>query len=557
MNKTGYKAVQSLASSGRWQELEAALSAMAGSDSTLDPGLMLLQAECALRLQRPHETVSIATSILSDGDVLPTPVRAKALLLRASASRLRGYIKVALEDAEAGLALLKGPAEAPEMRIEGSRQLGLIYGATGDLDQAIQYLEEALGLCARSGDLNLSAAVHHNLGTAFAHLGRLSEAQVHFNHARSCYEKIGNRLELSEVLNNLAQSYADMGLFEQALTYFHQGLNLAKEHNYRRVEAIALMGIGDALKEKGRFDEALEHYRSSFDPARDALEPRLLCYANMGIGNVYMSVGRRDQARTHFLQANYEARRLGLKYELGLITLAQGFLDAADKNLDKAKVKIQESIDTLEGAGAVREVVKARLGQADVLYRLRGWPELDQSLLDLATLVRRLDLQELLCLEGRRMIEVMKYGAKRQIGENLFVEVYARLKVAQEKDIEVSDPAIISPRLTPTYPRLEVISFGDAQVLVDGEKITQAQWESQKAKELFFSFCAIEKAGGEKSCWKSYGRSSRPASAGMLFTTTFIEPEKPSTKNALSRKAEHIKSTPKAFSGSTWRSSGI
>jgi tetratricopeptide (TPR) repeat protein len=409
MNKTGYKEVQSLASTGKWQELEFALNSMSGSDPVLDPSLALLQAECALRLQRPHETVSIATSILSDEAIVSSPVRAKALLLRASASRLRGYIKPALEDAQAAMALFDGPSGLLELKIEGNRQMGLTYGAMGDLDQAIQFLEEGLNLCARSGDLGLSAAMHHNLGTAFAHLGRLAEAQVHCNHARSCYEKIENRLELSEVLNNLAQSYTDMGLFDQALTYFHQGLNLAREHNYRRVEAIALMGIGDALKEKGRFDEALEHYRSSFDPARDSLEPRLLCYANMGIGNVYMSVGRHDQARTHFLQANYEAKRLGLKYELGLIVLAQGSLDAADKNWDRARVRIQESINVLEGAGAVREVVKARLGLSEVLYHLRDWPELEQALLDLSTLVRRLDLQELLCLEGRRVIEVMKY----------------------------------------------------------------------------------------------------------------------------------------------------
>ncbi|MBI2165458.1 MAG: tetratricopeptide repeat protein [Chloroflexi bacterium] len=485
-NKTSLKekAFQ-LQQAGRWNLVSDFLSSIPTPTLESDFELRLLRAEADLRQGNHHQAVAIATALLAEGTEVAVPIRAKALLIRSAASRLRGFPAKALEDALTATAMLEGESAPVEMLIEAHKQVGIDIGMTGEMDQSIEHLEKALKLCAKSSDLGLQGGVENGLGIALARLGLYSEAQVHFNNARSAYQKLGSKVELSDVLNNTGQLHYLLGEYELAYNALQEALTLAREAKYHRTETMVLVNIGDTLQEMGDYEKALQSYVEAWQPFREALEPRLSCCINSGIGSVYCALQDFKKAGFYLKQATYEAKRLNLKHELAVATLNQGMLACLQRNYGKAEEELTNCIAWLRDLGSPRPLIKGYLYLALVYMRSKQWRKLTRVLETLARMVQNLDMTSFLIQEAKAVPEVIDYGASKRIEGQLFALVRRAIEGATEEVLQKRTPREGTLRETREYSRVEVYALGRMEVIVDGRKIGDSEWESQKAKEMF------------------------------------------------------------------------
>ncbi|MBI4305845.1 MAG: tetratricopeptide repeat protein [Chloroflexi bacterium] len=482
------KTARQLRESGRWAELADLLSSNPGGEPS--PELMILLAEAAMRTGDLHRSIELLDRLLAESDSLPTVTRAEAMLVRSTTARLRGFPQKALEDASAATALLESEDAPIELLIQGHKQIGIAHGMLGVLDGAIEHLERALRLCARSADLGLQADVEVALGMAFMHLGRYPAAQVHFSNSAAALGKLGRRLELAIAFDNMGRLHFEMGEFERALEMHDQSLAIARETRLVRVESMALVNIGDARAALGQHEEALKAYQEALGPGAEALEPRIITCANAGMASAYRAFRDYRKARFFIGQAIYEAQRQGLKYELGRALITAGGIALDEEDYQEAKSRVTEAVSLLQEAGAQRQLVRAYLYLSQICLRSKRWTALADTLTALAKLIDQLDLADYLAREAASMPEVIEYAASKRIGGSLYPQLRTRLRHERTP----AGPAILDaaggPDASPGMPHVEVRAFGPFEVKVDGRPVPSPEWEGRKAQELFvFLLC--------------------------------------------------------------------
>lgn len=79
----------------------------------------------------------------------------------------------------------------PGLRAASLNNLALVYGASGETEQAINAAEAALALCAAIGDRHHEAALHNNLADLLHATGQREEAMSHLKKAVAIFSEIG------------------------------------------------------------------------------------------------------------------------------------------------------------------------------------------------------------------------------------------------------------------------------------------------------------------------------------------------------------------------------
>jgi two-component SAPR family response regulator len=494
---SAYDKAQLMAQAGQWAQVMGIVGALPDHVFKARPELRLIRADAALRLGNSHEAVQDANALLSDGAHVALEVRARAYLVRSAASRVREFVDAAVEDARAAIALLGADSEYPGLRAEGYRHLGIALGMRGELDEAIQTLEEGLKLCSRVSDLRLQAGLHHSLGIALARLGQYVEARVHFNNAKAAYRKLNMGTELSDVLNNLGRLHYDLGEYGDSLETLREGLRVAEGMGYGRTQAMLLANIGDTQQEMGRHEDALESYRRAIKLAENVLEPRLLCCINTGMGRAHRALGNGREARACLRSALYEASRLGLKHETAIATLNLGILEHIEGDEQQATESLRNAVALLEGMEAKGDLVTAYLYLAMVYLRRERWALLNRVLKTLCNLAGQLDFKGRLLLEAKAVRPVVEYAASKRIGGALFKEVLESLQRGEAS----TAPAVVANAVhtvkAEEYPVVRVYSLGQARVVIGEHDVGDSEWESQKARELFY-YLMSHKAGSTR-----------------------------------------------------------
>jgi tetratricopeptide (TPR) repeat protein len=195
------------------------------------------------------------------------------------------------------LATLEGRGVTP---VIAHSNLGSIYLAQGDLEQAIRVYGQGLALCRTSGNRNMLRLITAGLGYAYALHGRLPEGCALLEEARRDDLRTG-ALGGGYVshLRQLSIVYLLAGLVDEAWQHACQALDLARQQKVRGHEAQALFQLGavhaqasppDVLQAEACYQEALT--------LAEALGMRpLQAHCHCGLGSLYAKTGRPEQAR--------------------------------------------------------------------------------------------------------------------------------------------------------------------------------------------------------------------------------------------------------------------
>ena len=290
--------------------------------------------------------------------------------------------------------------------------------------EAVELLEETLGIWAVVGDLAQEASALHNIGyclnrlddygaasefferaiqrmpegfevqraqslqnLALAHrrLGRFGEAVAGYREAISTFHGLGRQLDEGRSLLGLGSALREQGELENALEFFKKARDLFVEVDSAQNLASSLNSIATTLTHLGRVDEALaflEEARDLADP-EDRLGARVRAAVEANTGSVYEWVGEPALALEFFERSIEQNEILGdrlgearARRQLGVLYRDLGELDAALGELGRAA--------GLQGAiGRVHDLAQVRTLVADV-YRRQGELEVALEVIELA-----------------------------------------------------------------------------------------------------------------------------------------------------------------------------
>jgi tetratricopeptide (TPR) repeat protein len=182
--------------------------------------------------------------------------------------------------------------------------LGIVYFTQGDLEPAIQVLEQCLTLCRASGSLDWLRPTLASLGFASALQGRLAEGRALLEEAISVAIHTGGKQRafwvawLSEVCRLAGRS-------EEAWQHARRALDLARQQKDRGDEAVALHQLGavHAHTDPPDVAQAETHYQQALALAEELGMRPLQAHCHQGLGTLYAATAQREQAQTALLTA--------------------------------------------------------------------------------------------------------------------------------------------------------------------------------------------------------------------------------------------------------------
>lgn len=468
---------------GRWHTVVSWLEVVPSSELRGRSQLRLWEARILVRLGQADEAlrvVSEAVGRLKESDSITL---AEFETLQATALRVKGDLGWALASCQRAVDLA-AKANAPiDVLAEARKQRGLVLATMGSFSEAAKEFRSILDICEQRGDIEETAFVNGCLGSALGSLGKLPESIIHLEQARQQWRKVANIKELSWVLNNLAMTYYQLGQVSLARELFIDALSKARAGGHLRIEAYALISLADIDRQSGHWQSAVERYEESLRIAADSGQATLSSHALTGLSDTYRRIGDMGKAEVLARQALASAQERESPYEQGLAQIALGRLWRQQGKLDDAASAFSTAVTLFDRVTAKKELAEALFYLADSSLPVRHSRSLLRLTLErLAVVANELGHDYFLVQASREVPAVAQYGASRKIGGGFYRELLRRS--AQQRS-QVSRPAGDDRTAVDRLPVVEAMALGEVEVRMDGRKVLDLEWESEKSKELF------------------------------------------------------------------------
>jgi len=191
------------------------------------------------------------------------------------------------------------------------QDLGLVERGEGDLSDARDHLQRALGLREER---------HEFLGASFLNLGAVAADQYDFVAARDYFERalaaftktIPNSIGVPITLQNLGYVFYNQGDMASALEYGRRALASAEEQDKGGASGIIaedLILMGNVLREQGNLSSAADHYHRGLD-----------MYEKLNPGSLNVSDSLHQLAKLERVRRNTS---LAMEYDLRALQLGQ------------------------------------------------------------------------------------------------------------------------------------------------------------------------------------------------------------------------------------------
>ncbi len=472
---------------GKWATVSKWVEALPRDMRLSDPGLVLLHAQSLIHLGEVNEAASVLTKLLnqtiSTEDWL---YRAKALSWRSAALRLASNFTNAKSDIRAAIRLLEQHGGPADILGEAHRRLGDIHTEQGRFHLAQRHLLRALQLFSSIFDVGLIAVVHDSLGITYKCLGDLTKANMHFEQAREGWQKAKNFGSLAFTLNNIGLVYQRQGQYDLALDTLRFGLEKARESGYRRAEACILISMAEVLRDLDLYDDALRVYHEGLELARQVMEAYYVAYATAGIGETYRLLGARDKAEVFLKGAISQAEEQGRTYEVPVFATQLGVIEYERGRYETAMAIFLSTCERLREMGDKDALARVYFHLAQASFLSKKYDMAIDWLQKVSDLADELGYEDFIAVEGRNSALLIQYGASKGVGGNRFARVLEKIRRRRNSNRRlVASKVSVGPCVI-TQPDIEAHALGESRVLVNSRLISDAEWRSNKAKEMFF-----------------------------------------------------------------------
>ncbi|MFQ6030804.1 MAG: tetratricopeptide repeat protein, partial [Dehalococcoidia bacterium] len=278
--------------------------------------------------------------------------------------------------------------------------------------------------------------------------------------------------------------YYQQGEFDLALEEARAALRSAEAGNYPRIVATALMNQGIIQQALGAHSDSLSSASRALHLSRQLLDQRLIAESTNVMGNAYRRMGDTSKAEVLLSQAALEVESSGQKYisatyrlSLGKVYYQQGSHQQALEHLKQAEAQLVE-------LNSPRRIAESKLYQAAEHYRSGDMKKTITCLEQVSASVTDLGYDGFLLADGKELLDVLRFGAVKRLGGDSFVQLVNRL--SPPPTLDESSYQTPCPGGLASFPPIQAFGFGNPRVALDTHEITDAEWRSRKAKELFF-----------------------------------------------------------------------
>ncbi|MHA2371258.1 MAG: tetratricopeptide repeat protein, partial [Candidatus Hodarchaeales archaeon] len=252
--------------------------------------------------------------------------------------------------------LLSSLTEAEQMALKQrnallAHQKGAICLRKGELDRALEYLQQSLKLSDTLGEKLQFAESNNLVGIIYAMKGEFDQALQYHQTSFAMSEELSSKLEIGRSLNNIGIVYMQQGDLDRALQYYEQCLPFYEAVGNRDNIGGTLNNLGLIYQNKGKLKRALEFYQKALVQLKQGQISKYACGAVLNnMGEVYGLRGELNQAVKCYTEAFEIYEELDNKYgycvvlgNLGILFSQKGELDRASEYLERS-LRIDEEL---------------------------------------------------------------------------------------------------------------------------------------------------------------------------------------------------------------------
>ncbi len=391
----------------------------------------------------------------------------------------RGDYRQAVSLAEA---LARLPPGAANVRGRALRVLGIARIHLGELNAAVEHLEEALPLFRADGNAYTLANLLQDLEVAYTRSGRFTDAVACLQEVVALRRSLGSAGGLAAALNNLGYYYHQQSSYREAMTTYQEGLSIIARVPSRRVESALLWNLADLQRDRGAFDEADQLYNKALELIGNA-EPFLHTVVLISASTHCRWQGNLDKA----LSLAEEAAALANRHNLALERITtQAAIWAARAQMDDPGLAVEH----LE---ALAEQLRQQNNQIKLLQLLGllahaallcgDSPHAEQALQLAMDVVQERGSAQTLAAEIWHTPQLAAFVMNEFPAHELLLRDLESLREAQVQPIYKAQPD--SRRTADETYSLRVLTLGQEIIERDGQRIHSSEWRATTARELF------------------------------------------------------------------------
>lgn len=396
----------------------------------------------------------------------------RALTQLSRLSRSQGHYRRA--QASAAKALSYAPADDHASRAQALMALAQSEGFLNGMDRGQELAEESVEAVRLTGD-TISSRERANLLRSLGHICWWhGDPQATLRYCKEALQSVHDERSptAASIYITMAIPYVYRCDLDTAQHYAELGLEIARQLQLSTLLPHAYSRMGNILTRRGQWEQAETHLREAVSHAQGlGLESYARVMATGYLAQNLIAQGRLDEARQ----------------------LAEGALWEQNANLDTYEMFVCRSVladialerDDLDDAQAIFKTLE-EIGQ-----RRQFHIPLAMVYFGLAYIT----------LKNGRLDEAIDYAVKsvsileRSGTWQLFLDqgTRARLVCTLLVNADRATPFVHQvlqwlPQTAVAETAVTIHCFGEFQVLVNGEKVTQSQWVSTKARDLLACF---------------------------------------------------------------------
>lgn len=177
--------------------------------------------------------------------------------------------------------------------------LSLLHWRRDSLDQALAFLRRSITL-KRKHDPGAVHSSLNGLGVLLIEAGQLDTAVEVLNESLALEDSLDHGAEREIQLSNIGLAFERMGELDSAAQYYINGLDDARSHGNQEVEVRCLYGLGDVLRVQGRHAEAKPLLDSSLVIAEQIGSLEDMKEAHASLANLHEQMNDHAKALTHY-----------------------------------------------------------------------------------------------------------------------------------------------------------------------------------------------------------------------------------------------------------------
>jgi predicted ATPase/transcriptional regulator with XRE-family HTH domain len=299
----------------RMNTIRAGLKWAAEMDHVLEARLIVATGPFWIPLGYFNEGWRYTSAALPRAQHLDDPVlRADFLCMAGELALHRRDFDVAVALAQQSLALARQHQATRiagmALWVLGSSHYFLDY-ATGDLTQALAYLDESVALHRADSEMHLVARALNKLGDVLNWMGNHAPAQRVLEEALTHSTAQGDNLQRAVTLRGLADVLKQRGQYVEAAALYRESAHLAREHGERIGEGIAQANLAIIANLTGDFEASRGHAAAAHRLFESMGNRHELPYLHRLQGYGLLRTGREEDAIKHFRASLTGNRDLG------------------------------------------------------------------------------------------------------------------------------------------------------------------------------------------------------------------------------------------------------